>query len=41
MDQAVKEMKQKPEFLFLAQELQCYILNFLPWQDILRCTSVS
>ncbi|KAG1746019.1 uncharacterized protein EDB91DRAFT_138725 [Suillus paluster] len=33
-------MKPKAEFQFLAEELQCYILSFLPYQDILRCTSV-
>ncbi|KAG2156916.1 uncharacterized protein EDB93DRAFT_1126489 [Suillus bovinus] len=27
-------------FLALAEELQSYILSFLPYQDILRCTSV-
>ncbi|KAG1829125.1 hypothetical protein EV424DRAFT_1536050 [Suillus variegatus] len=29
----------KPEFLFLA-DLHAYILSFLPYQDILQCTSV-
>ncbi|KAG2119546.1 uncharacterized protein F5147DRAFT_767033 [Suillus discolor] len=29
----------KPEFLFLA-DLHVYILSFLPYQDILQCTSV-
>ncbi|KAG1802731.1 uncharacterized protein HD556DRAFT_1437795 [Suillus plorans] len=29
----------KPKFLFLA-DLHVYILSFLPYQDILRCTSV-
>ncbi|KAG1817304.1 hypothetical protein EV424DRAFT_1540508 [Suillus variegatus] len=29
----------KPEFLFLT-DLHAYILSFLPYQDILRCTSV-
>ncbi|KAG2134476.1 hypothetical protein DEU56DRAFT_902008 [Suillus clintonianus] len=34
------ELKSKTEFLSLAEELQCYILSFLPCRDILRCTSV-
>jgi hypothetical protein len=38
MDQAGQP---KVEFLALAEELHSYILSFLPWQDILRCTSVS
>jgi hypothetical protein len=33
-------MKSKAGFLSLAEELQSYILSFLPCQDILRCTSV-
>jgi hypothetical protein len=40
-NQAGKNVKPKVEFLALAEELQSYILSFLPWQDILRCTSVS
>ncbi|KAG1809463.1 hypothetical protein EV424DRAFT_1350025 [Suillus variegatus] len=40
IDQAGTEMKPKLEFLALAGELHFYILSFLPWQDILRCTSV-
>jgi hypothetical protein len=36
------ENEMKPtEFLSLPQELQCLILAFLPWRDILRLTSVS
>lgn len=35
-----KDVKPKLEFLALAEELHSYILSFLPWQDILRCTSV-
>ncbi|KAG0704802.1 hypothetical protein DFH29DRAFT_1067803 [Suillus ampliporus] len=38
--EAEKDTKPKAEFLFLAEELQSYILSFLPWRDILRCTSV-
>ncbi|KAG2138340.1 hypothetical protein DEU56DRAFT_901314 [Suillus clintonianus] len=34
------EMQPKSGFLSLAQELQLYILSFLPCRDILRCTSV-
>jgi hypothetical protein len=34
-------IKLKAEFLSLAEELQINILSFLPYQDILRCTSVS
>jgi hypothetical protein len=41
MDQAGKDVRPKLEFLALAEELYSYILSFLPWQDILRCTSVS
>lgn len=34
-------MKPRPTgFLTLAEELQSYILSFLPYQDILHCTSV-
>ncbi|KAG2035007.1 hypothetical protein BDR03DRAFT_1012882 [Suillus americanus] len=33
-------MKSNVEFLSLAEELQFYILRLLPYQDILRCTSV-
>ncbi|KAG1743221.1 uncharacterized protein EDB91DRAFT_235469 [Suillus paluster] len=33
-------MKPKAEFLSLPEELLSYILSFLPWRDILRCTSV-
>ncbi|KAG1880143.1 hypothetical protein F4604DRAFT_1954086 [Suillus subluteus] len=34
-------MKQsKVELLSLPEELLLYILSFLPWQDILRCTSL-
>ncbi|KAG0702060.1 hypothetical protein DFH29DRAFT_528715 [Suillus ampliporus] len=33
-------MKPKAELLSLPEELQFYILRFLPWRDILRCTSV-
>ncbi|KAG1777075.1 hypothetical protein EV702DRAFT_1268612 [Suillus placidus] len=40
MNQAGKDVKPKVEFLALAEELHAYILSFLPWQDILRCTSV-
>jgi hypothetical protein len=35
------EMKSEAGFLSLAEELQSYILSFLPCQDILPCTSVS
>lgn len=31
----------KPQFLSLAEDLHIYILTFLPYQDILHCTSVS
>ncbi|KAG1860346.1 hypothetical protein F4604DRAFT_1790737 [Suillus subluteus] len=34
------EMKLKAGLLSLAEELQFYILSFLPCRDILRCTSV-
>ncbi|KAG2358931.1 hypothetical protein BDR07DRAFT_1379060 [Suillus spraguei] len=41
MDQVTREdMRPKVEFLALVEELRSYILSFLPWQDILRCTSV-
>ncbi|KAG1864417.1 hypothetical protein F4604DRAFT_1928868 [Suillus subluteus] len=40
MDQAGKDVRPTVEFLTLAEELHSYILSFLPWQDILRCTSV-
>ncbi|KAG2341822.1 hypothetical protein BDR05DRAFT_964870 [Suillus weaverae] len=33
-------MQPKTSFLSLARELLCYILSFLPYRDILRCTSV-
>ncbi|KAG1748401.1 uncharacterized protein EDB91DRAFT_1113810 [Suillus paluster] len=33
-------MQPRAEFLFLAEELRSYILSFLPYKDILRCTSV-
>ncbi|KAG1795314.1 uncharacterized protein HD556DRAFT_378037 [Suillus plorans] len=33
-------MKPRTSFLSVAEELLCYILSFLPYQDILRCTSV-
>ncbi|OJA20619.1 hypothetical protein AZE42_12418 [Rhizopogon vesiculosus] len=33
-------MKHNADFLSLAAELQSYILSFLPWQDVLRCSSV-
>ncbi|KAG1729777.1 hypothetical protein EDB19DRAFT_105390 [Suillus lakei] len=33
-------MKPKARFLSLAEEIQFYILSFLPCRDILRCTSV-
>ncbi|KAG1748900.1 uncharacterized protein EDB91DRAFT_1344627 [Suillus paluster] len=33
-------MKSKAGFLSLAEELQFYILSFLPYRDILHCTSV-
>ncbi|KAG1775216.1 hypothetical protein EV702DRAFT_452445 [Suillus placidus] len=33
-------MQPKTSFLSLARELLCYILSFLPYQNILRCTSV-
>ncbi|KAG1905124.1 uncharacterized protein F5891DRAFT_1183835 [Suillus fuscotomentosus] len=33
-------MKPQIGFQFLAEELLCYILSFLPHRDILRCTSV-
>ncbi|KAG1746023.1 uncharacterized protein EDB91DRAFT_138672 [Suillus paluster] len=36
-----KNMKPKAEFQSLAEELQCFILTFLPYRDVLRCTSVS
>ncbi|KAG2033721.1 hypothetical protein BDR03DRAFT_966730 [Suillus americanus] len=36
-----QENKPKAEFQSLAEELQSYILSFLPYRDILRCTSVS
>jgi hypothetical protein len=36
-----KETEPRAEFLSLPQELQCYILGFIPWRDILRFTSVS
>ncbi|KAG1848962.1 hypothetical protein DFJ58DRAFT_746739 [Suillus subalutaceus] len=32
--------KSKVELLSLPEELLLYILSFLPWQDILRCTSL-
>ncbi|KAG1804393.1 uncharacterized protein BJ212DRAFT_1393791 [Suillus subaureus] len=35
------EMQPKAGFLSLADELRFYILSFLSYQDILRCTSVS
>ncbi|KAG2138343.1 hypothetical protein DEU56DRAFT_945374 [Suillus clintonianus] len=35
-----REMQPKSGLLSLAQELQFYILSFLPCRDILRCTSV-
>jgi hypothetical protein len=34
-------MKPKAELLSLPEELLTHILTFLPWRDILRCTSVS
>ncbi|KAG2141148.1 uncharacterized protein EDB93DRAFT_639459 [Suillus bovinus] len=34
------EIKPKPLFLSLAEELRIYILSFLSCRDILRCTSV-
>jgi hypothetical protein len=34
-------MNPKAEFFSLVDELRFYILSFLPWQDILRCASVS
>ncbi|KAG2138288.1 hypothetical protein DEU56DRAFT_755863 [Suillus clintonianus] len=37
--QVIMNQDMKPEFLFLA-DLHIYILTFLPYQDILRCTSV-
>ncbi|KAG2072257.1 hypothetical protein BDR04DRAFT_1096840 [Suillus decipiens] len=40
MDQAREDMRPQAEFLALVDELRFYILSFLPWQDILRCTSV-
>ncbi|KAG1851970.1 hypothetical protein F4604DRAFT_1303676 [Suillus subluteus] len=33
-------MECKTELLSLPEELLTYILSFLPWQDILRCTSL-
>ncbi|OJA12069.1 hypothetical protein AZE42_02170 [Rhizopogon vesiculosus] len=33
-------MKRNADFLSLAAELRSYILSFLPWQDVLRCSSV-
>ncbi|KAG1729275.1 hypothetical protein EDB19DRAFT_126148 [Suillus lakei] len=33
-------MKPKAGLQSLPQELLTYILSFLPWQDILRCTSL-
>ncbi|KAG2339284.1 hypothetical protein BDR05DRAFT_1062254 [Suillus weaverae] len=35
-----RQLKFKAGLLSLAEELQFYILSFLPCQDILRCTSV-
>ncbi|OAX31399.1 hypothetical protein K503DRAFT_87211 [Rhizopogon vinicolor AM-OR11-026] len=35
-----KKTELRVEFLSLPQELQCYILGFTPWRDILRFTSV-
>lgn len=35
------ELKLKTRLLSLPEELQVYILHFLPCRDILRCTSVS
>jgi hypothetical protein len=34
-------MMPKAELLSLPEELQLYILSFLPCQDILRCATVS
>jgi len=34
-------MEPTAELLSLAEELRSYIMSFLPWQDILRCSSVS
>ncbi|KAG2107423.1 uncharacterized protein F5147DRAFT_653298 [Suillus discolor] len=33
-------MEPQTGFLSLAEELLCYILSFLPYRDILRCTSI-
>ncbi|KAG1838914.1 hypothetical protein DFJ58DRAFT_120895 [Suillus subalutaceus] len=33
-------LRPRAEFLSLAEELQSYILSFLPCKDILRCSSV-
>ncbi|KAG1819910.1 hypothetical protein EV424DRAFT_1347358 [Suillus variegatus] len=33
-------MEPQTEFLSLAEELLCYILSFLPYRDILWCTSI-
>ncbi|OJA12063.1 hypothetical protein AZE42_02194 [Rhizopogon vesiculosus] len=35
-----KKTEPRAEFLSLPQELQCYILEFIHWRDILRFTSV-
>ncbi|OJA12064.1 hypothetical protein AZE42_02195 [Rhizopogon vesiculosus] len=35
-----KKTEHRAEFLSLPQELQCYILEFIPWRDILRFTSI-
>ncbi|KAG2034518.1 hypothetical protein BDR03DRAFT_595484 [Suillus americanus] len=40
VSQWVEEMNPKTEFQSLAQELQSYILSFLPYRDILCCASV-
>jgi hypothetical protein len=34
-------MKPTAEFMSLATELHSYVLSFLPWQDVLRCSSVG
>jgi hypothetical protein len=34
-------MKPTAEFMSLAAELHSYVLSFLPWQDVLRCSSVG
>ncbi|KAG2354133.1 hypothetical protein BDR07DRAFT_1495028 [Suillus spraguei] len=35
------DQNMKLQFLSLAEDIHVYILTFLPYRDILRCTSVS